>query len=103
MLNEEENIRRINSGLNASPYTIASLIGTTELGKMGIIFPDFVAGINQNMKRRDIDNSEALKSPMIVENIISDSQNKNPNLLHSLTQNTQILKIQEPICMGKSI
>ena len=103
MLNEEENIRRINSGLNASPYTIASLIGTTELGKMGIIFPDFVAGINQNMKRRDTDNSEALKSPMIVENIISDSQNKNPNLLHSLTQNTQILKIQEPICMGKSI
>ena len=95
MFPKEENITKTDAGLNASPYTIASLIGATELGKMGIVFPDFVAGINQNMNRHDTNNSEALTRLITAEKVISDSQ--------SFTQNTQILKIQEPICIGKYI
>ena len=85
---------------NAPPYTIASLIGASELGKMNIIFPNLVPGIYQNVKTSELNQVECLKNEVLTESITLDSSNATQSIPQSIPQNDIILEIQEPIQLG---
>ena len=98
--NEDGNISKLNSASNAPPYTIASLIGASELGKMGIIFPNLVPGIYQNFTTSESNHVEGLKNEVLTERITLDSSNASQSIPQSIPQNAEILEIQEPIQLG---
>ena len=85
---------------NAPPYTIASLIGASELGKLGIIFPNLAPGIYQNVKTSELNQVDCLKNDVLTENITLDSSNATQSIPQSIPQNDIILEIQEPIQLG---
>ena len=99
-MNNKDNINiKTNEGLNKPSYTASPLIQCPESDNMGIIFPDFFAGIN-----KDIESCETeIMEPSIdtagrdmitapINKVQTDSQSQNPD--------THILSIREPICQG---
>ena len=99
-IKKDGNISKPNLVSNAPPYTIASLIGESELGKMGIIFPNLVPGIYQNFKTSELNNVESLNNEVLTESITLDSSNATQSIPQSIPQNAEILEIQEPIQLG---
>ena len=100
MVNKQENVEKPNMELNASPYTIASLIGTNELSKMGIIFPTLLTEINQNIKTSDSSYVEVQNNYNPRNNQVSSPSTDTIDSSKIFVQNTQILKIQEPVRLG---
>ena len=100
MVNKQENVEKPNMELNASPYTIASLIGTNELSKMGIIFPTLLTEINQNIKTSDSSYVEVQNNYNPRNNPVSSPSSDTIDSSKIFVQNTQILKIQEPVRLG---
>ena len=100
LTNKDENNSNPNTVSNAPPYTIASLIGASELGKMGIIFPNLEPGIYQSFKASELNHVEGVKHDVLTENITLDSTNTTQSISHAIAQNAEILEIQEPIQPG---
>ena len=100
MVNKQENFEKSNVELNASPYTIASLIGTNELSKMGIILPTLLTEISQNIKTSDSNYVELQNNYKPRNNPVSSTSTDTIDPSKVFVQNTQILKIQEPVRLG---
>ena len=100
MNNKQESVEKPNVELNASPYTIASLIGTNELSKMGIIFPTLLTEINPNIKASDSNYVEVQSNYKPRNNPVSSASTDTIDPSKVFVQNTQILKIQEPVRLG---
>ena len=98
--NKQENVEKPNVELNASPYTIASLIGTNELSKMGIIFPTLLTELNQNIKTSDSNYVEVQNNYKPINNSVTSASTDTIDPSKAFLQNTQILKIQEPVRLG---
>ena len=100
MVNKQENVEKPNVELTASPYTIASLIGTNELSKMGIIFPTLLTELSQNIKTSDSNYVEVQNNYKSISNSVSSASTDTIDPSKVFLQNTQILKIQEPVRLG---
>ena len=82
----------------SSPNLVLSPMRCPELRTMGIVLPEYLAGMNQSIRKYEGEHAQ-YKNKAPLEYITTSTSN-NGTILESTLSDTNIFNIRDPICPG---